>query len=188
MGEFCVYMHINRANGKRYVGITRDNPLHRWANGKGYRRNKHFYDAILRYGWDNFDHIILYTGLTESEACAKEQELIKEYGTQDKRLGYNLTNGGEFFRHSEESKRLISENRKGKGRVKRTAEQVERMKASHAGGAKPIAVLCIETGESFNCINDAARAKNISKKQISACCRSIPHYNTAGGLHWKYMN
>lgn len=61
--NFCVYMHINRANGKRYVGITAQNPINRWQNGLGYRRNKHFWDAILKYGWDNFDHLILYSGL-----------------------------------------------------------------------------------------------------------------------------
>lgn len=47
-------------NNKKYVGITRK----RWANGKGYRDNIHFNNAILKYGWDNFDKQILYEGLT----------------------------------------------------------------------------------------------------------------------------
>lgn len=129
-------MHINNANGKRYIGITSRNPLKRWSNGKGYYKNKHFYDAILRYGWDNFTHLILYSGLTNQEACDIEQKLIRKYHTQDKNHGYNLTSGGEYFKHSEESKRLMSERRKGKGRKKRTPEQIERMKASHSGGAE----------------------------------------------------
>lgn len=183
---FCVYLHINNINNKKYVGITSGDPLKRWLNGKGYYKNKHFYDAILRYGWDNFTHLILYTGLSKREACTIEQKLILEYQTQDKTRGYNLTSGGEFFKHSDDSKRLMSERRKGKGKVKRTAEQIKHMKASHAGGTPKVAVYCVETGVRYNSINDASRATGINKKQISGCCKKQRHYNTAGGFHWLY--
>lgn len=181
-------MHINNANGKRYIGITSRNPLKRWSNGKGYYKNKHFYDAILRYGWDNFTHLILYSGLTNQEACDIEQKLIRKYHTQDKNHGYNLTSGGEYFKHSEESKRLMSERRKGKGRKKRTPEQIERMKASHSGGAEKVAVICLETNTVYSCINDAMRATGINKKGISGCCNKKKHYNTAGGYHWRFCD
>lgn len=186
MGEFCVYMHVNKANGKRYIGITSDDPLKRWANGRGYYRNKHFSDAIDKYGWNNFEHIILFSGLTKEEACEIERFQIQKYQTQDKTKGYNLTDGGEHFRHSEESKRLMSRNRMGLGRKKRTPEQIAHIKAAHAGGADAKRVICIDTGEVFRCINDAARAKGINKKGISGCCRGVLHYNTAGGLRWKF--
>lgn len=181
-------MHVNRANGKKYVGITSQNPVLRWANGKGYYRNKHFSDAIERYGWNNFDHLILYAGLSKEEACEIEQHLIQEYRTQEKAFGYNLTSGGEYFKHSQESKQRMSENRKGKGRVKRTPEQIERMKAAHSGGNPSVPVFCIENMTMYESINDAARATGINKKQISGCCRGVPHYNTAGGLHWIFAN
>lgn len=186
--NFCVYMHINRANGKRYVGITAQNPITRWQNGLGYRRNKHFWDAILKYGWDNFDHLILYSGLRKEVACLIEQHLISEYQTTDKRKGYNLTTGGEYFKHSEETKVLMSQQRKGKGKKKRTPEQIARMKAAHAGGAEQKPVFCIETGRCFNSINDASRETGINKKGISGCCRQIQHYNTAGGYHWRFQD
>lgn len=188
MSSFCVYMHVNRANSKKYIGITSTNPLLRWANGRGYYKNKHFYDAIVKYGWDNFDHVILFTGLTKEEACETEQRLIAEYKTQDKRYGYNLTSGGEFFKHSEESKRLMSEHRFGKNRKKKSPETIARMKANHAGGAPPAPVLCVEKGIIYNSINDAARATGINKKQISCCCRHVRHFNTAGNCHWEYYN
>lgn len=186
MSEYCVYMHVNKANGKRYIGITSDNPLKRWANGKGYYRNKHFSDAINKYGWNNFEHVILYTDLTKDEACETEQYLIKYYQTQDKRMGYNLTSGGEHFVHSEESKQRMSERRKGKGTRKRTPEQIEHMKASHGGGAAPSSVICLDTGERYRSINDASRATGINKKGISGCCRNKKNYNTAGGYRWAY--
>ncbi len=69
--EYCVYKHTS-PNGKVYIGITRQNPIKRWMNGKGYAHNTHFYNAILKYGWSNFRHEILFTGLTREDACQKE--------------------------------------------------------------------------------------------------------------------
>lgn len=186
--RFTVYMHVNKHNGKRYIGITSMNPIKRWNNGHGYYKNKHFHDAILKYGWGGFDHLILFSGMDKETACNVEQWLIAEYKTTDKAFGYNLTTGGEYFKHSKESKKLMSANRKGKGKVKRTPEQIQRMKENHAGGTDKSAVICIDTNERFESINDAARAKGINKKGISGCCRKVPHYNTAGGYRWKFAS
>ena len=179
-------MHVNKINGKRYIGITSKNPLKRWQNGKGYYKNEHFMKAIMKYGWMNFEHIIVETNLSRQDACEKERELIRLFNTQDKRFGYNLTDGGDYFKHSEESKKKMSENRKGKGKVKRTEEQKQNMREHHAGGAEKVKVMCVETGEVFDSINDASRATGINKKQISGCCRNVVHYNTAGGKRWRY--
>lgn len=105
MNNFTVYMHVNKYNGKRYVGITSMEPTRRWCNGKGYYKNKHFADAINKYGWGGFDHLILFSGLDKETACIMEQWLIAEYKTTEKAYGYNLTTGGEYFKHSELSKK-----------------------------------------------------------------------------------
>lgn len=181
-------MHVNKYNGKRYIGITMNNPLTRWANGKGYYKNKHFNDAIQKYGWGGFDHLILFSGMDKETACNVEQWLIAEYKTTNKKFGYNLTTGGEHYEHSEMSKKLMSLRRKGKGRIKRTQEQIQRMKDAHAGGANKRPVFCVETTTVYASINDAARATGINKKGISGCCRRVSHYNTAGGYHWKFVD
>jgi hypothetical protein len=31
---YIVYLHVNRVNNKKYFGITSQNPLKRWNNGK----------------------------------------------------------------------------------------------------------------------------------------------------------
>lgn len=188
MKGYKVYVHVNKINGKRYVGVTNGDPEKRWQNGQGYYRNKHFSDAIKRYGWPSFDHLIVGDGLTKEEALSMEQRLIGEYGTQDKTKGYNITSGGEHFNHSPESRRLMSERRTGKGRHKFSEEHVQHIKESHAGGNPPRRVRCIETGEIFESINAAARAKGTTKKGVSGCCRGITHYNTAGGLHWAFAS
>lgn len=104
---YCVYKHTC-PNGKVYIGITSKNPLNRWRNGHGYHNNPHFWNAIVKYGWDNIKHEILFDGLTEKEACEKETELIAQYKSNEKDYGYNRDSGGVCNkRHSEETKQKI---------------------------------------------------------------------------------
>ena len=45
---YCVYAHINKINGKIYIGQTKQNPNSRWSNGYGYKHSPHFYSAIQK--------------------------------------------------------------------------------------------------------------------------------------------
>lgn len=110
---YIVYQHKNKINGKIYIGITARKPEVRWKNGEGYKSSPHFYSAIQRYGWDNFEHNILFTNLTKEEACKKEQELIKQYNSMDRDFGYNSTSGGDIFVMNDETKQKISKAMKG---------------------------------------------------------------------------
>lgn len=91
--KFIVYEHVNLFNNKRYIGITSQIPEVRWQRGGGYRENTIFFRAIKKYGWDNFEHNILYEGLSNREALEIESTLIKKY----KSLGvsYNISDGYE---------------------------------------------------------------------------------------------
>ena len=107
---YTVYRHKNKINGKIYIGITMQEPEKRWGiDGCNYKSSPHFYAAIQKYGWDNFEHEILFTNLTKEEACLKEQELIKKYDSMDRDFGYNSTSGGESFVMNEETKQKISQ-------------------------------------------------------------------------------
>lgn len=185
--NFTVYKHTS-PSGKVYIGITQQRPEDRWQGGLGYRRNPHFFRAILQYGWDNFKHEILATGLTKEAACAAEVALIASHRSTDKARGYNLTTGGECFKHSSESIQLMSQRRKGKGCQPKSEETRQKMKEHHAGGAEAQPVICLDTGIIYTSINDAARDTGVDKGPISRCCRGVKHYNTAGGLRWAYYN
>lgn len=116
INNYIVYTHIS-PNNKRYIGLTSQSPNRRWRNGKAYKENKHFSNSINKYGWDNFQHIIIAKGLTEEEAKWLEIELIREWNTTDPKFGYNCTNGGEGrsgYKPSEEWKRYMSEVMTGK--------------------------------------------------------------------------
>jgi group I intron endonuclease len=99
--NYSVYRHV-APNGKSYVGITCRRPEERWSNGRAYKDNPHFWNAIQKYGWDNFTHEILQSGLTKEEACRHEIEYISEFLLTDPRYGYNRDNGGAVAgKHSE---------------------------------------------------------------------------------------
>lgn len=108
---YCIYCHRNTINGKRYFGQTvfQDNPELRWGkNGEGYQYNDHFWKAIQKYGWDNFEHYILQTDLTKEEADELEDLNIIAFNTTDHRYGYNHRGGGSTGKLSSDTKTKIS--------------------------------------------------------------------------------
>lgn len=113
--KYIVYKHTSPSN-KVYIGITYLKPERRWRiDGSGYKSSKYFYNAIQKYGWDNFKHEILFDGLTKEEAEQKEIELIAYYDSTNHEKGYNISHGGNSVsKHNEETKRKISESRRGK--------------------------------------------------------------------------
>ena len=120
MKKYIIYKHTTPWN-KIYIGITSRNPIKRWNNGNGYRKNIHFFRAIVKYGWNNIKHEILYTDLTEKEAKTKEIELIAQYNSTNINFGYNITKGGDTrVSMSEEARLKMISKLKGQ---KRTEEQ-----------------------------------------------------------------
>ena len=91
---WIVYCHIS-PNGKKYVGITSQTTKQRWRYGKGYKENSYFTNAIKKYGWDNFEHMIVAENLPEDIAKEMEKLLIATYKSNIKKYGYNITKGGE---------------------------------------------------------------------------------------------
>lgn len=111
---YYVYRHINKVNGKQYIGITKQWPSCRWGNnGCNYQESTRFWNAIQKYGWDNFEHEILFSGLLKAEACKIEKELISMYRTQDREFGYNILEGGDAPILTEEVKSKIANALKG---------------------------------------------------------------------------
>lgn len=117
MDEYSVYKHIlpkeisGKDNDMIYIGITYQEPKKRWQNGKGYKNNQYFANAISKYDWINFRHEILYTDLTKEEAEQKEIELIAYYKSDAREFGYNIEHGGNSYgKHSDETKQKMREN------------------------------------------------------------------------------
>lgn len=208
----CVYMHTS-PSGKRYIGITSKKPEYRWNHGNGYKSNKHFYSAILKYGWSNFKHEIVVDNLEYKDACLLEQELIAKYNTRDPANGYNNSVGGESGalgvkqsaetiakrrasrvytsswakgKHfTEEHRRKISESNKGK---KVSPETRKKMSDAKKGFVPKISkpVICIETGVRYFGLMEAERQTGIAHSNIHRCITG--QRNKAGGYHWQYAD
>lgn len=119
--RWCVYKHTCYENQKSYIGITSQKPQVRWGkNGSAYlskASNKHWKNAIRKYGWEGFSHEIIEENLTKEEACEKEKYYINKYDSYNN--GYNDTLGGEGGgmigkHHSEQAKEKLSNYFKGR--------------------------------------------------------------------------
>lgn len=206
--RYTVYMHVSPKN-KVYIGITCRKPEKRWAKGAGYSQNAHFFNAIMKYGWDNFQHIILGENLNKSDACFLEQHYIKMFKATDARYGYNQSTGGEWggigvvfteerrkkigeshkgMKHTEKAKQMMSEGHKGrpswnKGRRWNEAERETMRKAQKRAKA----VICVETKEIYSSIREAAVRTGINRSSIKDCCHHRQFCLTAGGFHWEFF-
>ena len=215
---YLIYCHVNKINGKRYVGYTSyiNNPNKRWRDGLGYLNSHHkvFEAAIRKYGWDNFEHLILENNLmTLEEAKAREQHWISFYHTYVGDLecnGYNATKGGEGSKGrvvsdaereyrrqiklgtkaTEETKRKMSEARKGKPQ-NLTEKKLAQLEACgkalvKAARKKCRPVVCVETGERWASLTEAAIGIGVAETTIGACLHG--RQKTVKGLHIKYEN
>jgi group I intron endonuclease len=120
--KFYVYKITNVINGKIYIGKA-TNVNKRWNTHKGIARTKkpkdysHLHKAMNKYGLDKFVIEILSEYNLEADALAAEVNYIKQYDSRNRSIGYNITEGGDGisgFKFSEESKKRMSERRKGK--------------------------------------------------------------------------
>lgn len=109
--HYIVYKHT-APNNKVYIGITGFDPKYRWLNnGRGYKTQTTFFNAIIKYGWINFKHEVLFEGLTEKEALNKEEELIQQYKSYDRRYGYNVSLRGAIYGKDNNGQRRNSRRR-----------------------------------------------------------------------------
>ena len=140
-----IYCLKNEITGKRYVGqsinIRSRIYTHKSEASKGTETSSLLYNSIRKYGWENFSCEILEKVDTK-KLDEREIYWIKFYDTVN--IGYNLDEGGFHrlhsderkkrialskigFKHSEKTKRLISESIKG---TKQSVEHIEKRKLS----------------------------------------------------------
>ena len=200
---YTIYMHRNKLNNKVYIGQTKQEKLNnRWKNGKGYKTCTYFYKAIQKYGWDNFEHIILEQGdWTLEEVNQKEQFYIQKYDSTNNKKGYNIKEGGGndispnalpaaikwMKEHPEFGLARAAD------MLKWQAEHPEevklhRQKAQQAMvNARKRKVRCIETGIIYESAAEAARqVPNTHPSKICMVCRG--QRKTCGKLHWEYVD
>lgn len=127
--RYTLYCHINKSNGKMYFGITKNTISQRYHGSHGYVGCPIFYNAIKKYGWDNFIHLALYEHFTRQEAELAEIIFIHTFDTTNPERGYNIQSGGQSTGEvSEEGRRRL----------------VEAASGANAPGRKPIVVFDLQ--------------------------------------------
>lgn len=200
---YTIYLHKNKINNKVYIGQTiQDNLNDRWKNGLGYKTCTYFYNAIQKYGWDNFEHLILEQSQnwTKEELDQKEQYYINLYQANNPDFGYNMTAGGQnsispnalpktlewMCQHPEFGKARAQNMLQWQKEHPEEILAMRRINAEKATNARKKKIQCVETGEIFESASDAARKiPKTSQSKICMVCRG--QRNTCGGYHWKYI-
>jgi group I intron endonuclease len=201
-------MHLNKINNKVYIGQTVQSPPQKRWYPSNYKHNEYFYNAIQKYGWDNFEHIIIEEVCSLEEANQREQYWINYYNSINREYGYNIRPGGNNSLLSEETKKKMSQNHRdvsgeknyfygkhfcgeqhpmyGKHHSEETKQKISQSKLNKNG--KP--VRCITTNKIFNTIREAGRYYNISSSHIAECCKgkrkTCGKYNNIP-LTWEYF-
>lgn len=184
--KFCVYVHINNVNHKKYFGITCQKPEKRWNKGNGYKTNRHFYGSIQKYGWNNFSHIILYNNLTEDEACYLEKGFIYTFNTISEYLGYNISSGGKPVAKFDENARQKISNAANNRKPIREGYHVSEYNKQRIRETHNIPVLQFTTSMQF--VNEypsltiCEKTTGIKAQHISDVCNG--KQRTSGGYIW----
>ena len=195
--NYTVYSHRNLINGKLYFGITSQQPEIRWKNGFGYSYNRHFFNAINKYGWENFEHKILFSGLTKEAAVLFEAGLIAQFNTTNPKLGYNLAKKGtsngtsHSGKHTEEAKAKISQSRTGRTL---SLDAYNRLVATHQSflPAKKVYQISFDGTKQLNEFKSVQAAKRyLNNRGTRATAQNISQaasgkQKTAYGYTWSF--
>jgi len=205
-----IYMLTNLINNKIYIGQTRDIKRRNRDYKKNNPSNAELKEDISNYGFVNFKFEVL-------EYCEEmflnnlEKKYIKEFDAINK--GYNKKNGGcGGGRHSEKSKKLMSQNGKGKhpwnkensekmsklfsgkgnpfyGKhhsietIKKIKENIKRKFGIENHAAKPI--FCETTQEKFEYASLASNKYDLDLSSIIKCCKGKRKH--VKGFCFKYL-
>lgn len=196
-----IYMHKNKINNKCYIGQTVKNPPEkRWqGKGSGYtNKNTRFFRAIQKYGWDNFEHIILETKIPLSELNHRENYYINLYNSIND--GYNL-----IYSHEDNTAHSLSEEAKQHIKDGWTQELREKQSLRYMGDGNPMAgshrinenapnkksIICINTQQIFPTIKMAIEWCGCSKptmyRHLQGKSKNAGRHPVSNEkLQWKY--
>lgn len=137
---WCVYK-LTSPDGLIYIGMTKNSISKRIECG--YQHNDRLREAGRKFGWRNFKHEVLESGLSYKEAQEREKYYIALNNATIPSKGYNLSLGGKStfqgLRHSEETRKKMADAQRGKVVSEETKKRLsEANKGKHCGILSPM--------------------------------------------------
>ena len=201
-----IYKIENTVNGKCYIGQTTNKKGFNGRYGfkgdgieKVYNQHKHskelgkcYNDDLLSeietYGFDSFEIKEEYDiAYSKDELDELENKYIMELNCVDN--GYNKEYGGHREKKSKETKRKISEFRKGKKHSEETRKKISENHADISGKNNPFAkkVICLNDGNIFDTMKECSKYYKKHANTIRRICKHIQK-QTKDGLIFLYYN
>lgn len=184
-----IYKITNKNNGKVYIGQSVDISHRRSCHEYDLKNNRHkniYLQRAYNMEPDAFSfEIICYCN--EEDLDELEMFYINKYNSADSHYGYNLDKSARGTgRKSEETKRKMSEVKKGNTAMCGIKLSEEWKK--HLSEAQPHKkrVICIDTGEVYESFADAARRTGLNRSKIVSVCTG--KRKTTGGLKFRYAD
>ena len=172
-----IYKITNKINNKIYIGKTKGSIENR-LNGhfrasKNNKFNRYFYNAINKYGEENFS-IQIIEECDNSLLNNREKYWIDKLNSYDKNIGYNSTlggDGGDTYTYQTEERKIEISNKKSKSLkgkslgTKRSEEQRRKISEGHLGQKAWNKGLSKETDERVRKISESLAITNSYKKE-----------------------
>ena len=170
-----IYCFTNLINGKQYIGSTIVEPNRRYnqhiynaTHENAHQYNYPLYEAIRKYGKENFDFKVLYQEECEEEHIRElEREYILRFNTLSPN-GYNQTDNTEHPINAIESYKKMSETKR--NNAKRVAQ--------------------IDNNNNiikiFRSVVDCAEETHEDEKKIGSCCRG--ERKSTGGKFFAWLD
>jgi group I intron endonuclease len=206
-----VYKISNKVNNKIYIGITQQDLKVRWQQHKcnSNKKSYHLYNAIKKYGFENFKIEIIFEASNKEEMFLKEIEFIKIYQSNNPIYGYNNSSGGESSRkgvkltqtqkklisdyqksrkrnpHSEDTKNKISEKSKGRDMTMLYLRSAELRKGKPSHNVRPVVL----NGEKhYSSITIASKETGVSVSAILNNIKGLSKKTKVGIWNYKAKN
>jgi GIY-YIG catalytic domain protein len=207
MKSYLIYKAENKINGKCYIGRTSSTLSRRrsWHYSNAYKvddtgaykNNSSILVALRNARKEDFEWIVLESGLTKQESFEREAYYINlfhacECGYNEKESDLIPWNKGKKM-NAQYCERLKGENNGMFGKTHSPEYRVwrsELMSRTQFGANNSSArkVKCLETGQIWNSVVDCSKETGISSDNISACCNPKRRNKTAGGYHFIYID